>query len=154
MYKPDCMRIGQENKYALSADLVLFSVLKRGGHMNTKMEELQANCDTCPVPTALREELCRICATQQMIRGKWKLMIVWLLRKKSMRFSQLMAAMPNVKQGPLTEQLKELTAKGLVSRTSYNEMPPRVDYCLTEKGKSFLQVLQAMDEWAINNLFP
>lgn len=122
--------------------------------MKTNIEELQASCDTCPVPTEMREDLCRICATQQIIRGKWKLLIVWLLRNKPMRFSHLMNAIPNVKQGPLTAQLKELTEKGLVSRTSYDEMPPRVDYSLTKKGRSFLQVLQAMDEWAKDNLFP
>ena len=121
--------------------------------MNDKLKELQDNCDTCPVPADMRSDLCRICATQQMIRGKWKLMIVWLLRDKSMRFSHLMAALPNVKQGPLTEQLKELMAKGLLRRTAYDEMPPHVEYCLTEKGVSFLQVLQAMDDWASDNLF-
>jgi DNA-binding HxlR family transcriptional regulator len=101
----------------------------------------------------MRNDLCRICATQQLIRGKWKLMVVWLLRDHPMRFSHLMAAIPNVKQGPLTEQLKELIAKGLVCRTVYDEMPPHVEYSLTEKGTSFLQVLRAMDEWAIQNLF-
>ncbi len=58
-----------------------------------------------------------------------------------------------MKQGPLTEQLKELIGKGMVVRTAYDEMPPRVDYSLTAKGRSFLQVLRAMDAWAEENLF-
>ena len=122
--------------------------------MTDKLKEMQDNCGTCPVPADLRGDLCRICAAQQMIRGKWKLLIVWLLRDRPMRFSHLMSAMPDVKQGPLTEQLKELIGKGMVERTAYDEMPPRVEYSLTPKGRSFLQVLQAMDEWAADHLFP
>jgi DNA-binding HxlR family transcriptional regulator len=122
--------------------------------MNETLRNMQENCETCPVPADMRKDLCRICATQQMLRGKWKLMIIWLLRDHAMRFSQLMAAIPNVKQGPLTHQLKELTAKGLIRRTMFDEMPPRVEYSLTEKGISFLQVLHAMDDWAQAHLFP
>lgn len=121
--------------------------------MTDKLREMQDNCETCPVPADMRTDLCRICATQQMLRGKWKLMIIWLLRDRAMRFSHLMAAIPNVKQGPLTDQLKDLIAKGLISRTAFDEMPPRVEYSLTSKGISFLQVLRAMDDWARNNLF-
>ncbi len=88
-----------------------------------------------------------------MLQGKWKLMIIWSLRNGSKRFSELGREIPNVKQGPLTSQLRELTQSGLVTRTSYNEVPPRVEYSLTEKGRSFLCVLNKMDEWARKCLF-
>lgn len=88
-----------------------------------------------------------------LIRMECKYELLSDLVLKAMRFSHLMAALPNIKQGPLAEQLKELIAKGLVCRTAYDEMPPHVEYQLTDKGESFLQVLRAMDEWVCDNLF-
>ena len=117
------------------------------------LETMQGECSTCPVPENIKNELCYICATQHMIRGKWKLLILWSLRQNVKRFSQLQLEIPNVKQGPLTSQLKELTQSGLKHRKSYNEVPPRVEYSMTAKGKEFLDILQAMDMWAKKNLF-
>jgi DNA-binding HxlR family transcriptional regulator len=121
--------------------------------MAKNIETLQAECSTCPVPVSIKNELCYMCATQHMIRGKWKFLILWTLRQGVKRFSQLQSEIPNVKQGPLTAQLKELTQSGLIRRKSYNVVPPHVEYSLTPKGMAFLDVMQAMDLWARKNLF-
>jgi len=118
------------------------------------IQQLQNSCAGCHLPQPMKDQLCYICATQHMFSGKWKLLILWSLRQSPQRFSQLLRAIPNVKQGPLTAQLKELADCGLILRTSFNEVPPRVEYSLTEKGKSFLAVLEGMDSWARENLFP
>jgi len=121
--------------------------------MAKDLETMQAECLTCPIPKDLKKDLCCICSAQRIMRGKWKLLIIWLLRENPKRFSQLQREIPNVKQGPLTAQLKELTSDGLICRKSYNQVPPHVEYSLTGKGREFLCVMQAMDSWAKNNLF-
>jgi DNA-binding HxlR family transcriptional regulator len=121
--------------------------------MQKSIEALQISCVDCHVSQEMKNELCYICATQHMINGKWKLLILWALRNGVRRFSALQREIPNVKQGPLTSQLKELIDSGLISRKSYNEVPPRVEYSLTDKGEGFLFVLNQMDTWAKKNLF-
>ena len=121
--------------------------------MATNIETLQAECITCPIPKDVRMDLCHICSAQRIMRGKWKLLILWLLRQGPKRFSQLQREIPDVKQGPLTAQLKELTDDGLINRKSYNQVPPKVEYSLTEKGTEFLSVMEAMDVWSKKNLF-
>lgn len=116
----------------------------------TKMQE---ECITCPFPKGMQNDLCYICSTQRIMRGKWKLLIIWLLRDSAKRFSQLQREIPNVKQGPLTAQLKELADDGIINRISYNQVPPKVEYSLTQKGQEFLSVMDAMDTWSRKNLF-
>ena len=118
-----------------------------------QLKLMQAECPTCPFPEEVKDDLCYICATQQIMRGKWKLVIIWLLRGDAKRFSQLRREIPNIQQGPLTSQLKDLCKSGLVHRKSYNQVPPKVEYSLTPKGRDFLAVMQAMDGWARKNLF-
>jgi DNA-binding HxlR family transcriptional regulator len=121
--------------------------------MKKDLQTMQDDCSTCPIPQAVKDDLCHMCATQQLIRGKWKLLILWSLRNEVKRFSQLQSEIPNVKQGPLTAQLKQLADNGLIHRESYNVVPPKVEYSLTEKGREFLQAMRAMDQWARKNLF-
>ena len=121
--------------------------------MEKNIQALQSACVSCHVPQEIKDELCYLCAAQHMVQGKWKLLILWSLRDDVKRFSALHKQIPNVKQGPLTEQLKELAASGLIYRKSYNEVPPRVEYGLTDKGKSFIGVLEQMDIWARQYLF-
>lgn len=121
--------------------------------MAKDIKTVQAECTTCPFPGSVKDQMCYVCSAQQIIRGKWKLLIIWLLREEPKRFSQLRKEIPNVKQGPLTAQLKELESSGLVYRKSYNQVPPKVEYSLTSKGREFLCVMDAMDKWARKNLF-
>ena len=117
------------------------------------IDVVQSECVLCPFTKEMKDDMCYICNTQQIIRGKWKLVILWVLRKGPKRFSQLQREIPNVKQGPLTAQLKQLVASDLIYRKSYNQVPPRVEYGLKPNGIEFLKVMDAMDAWAKKFLF-
>ena len=81
------------------------------------------------------------------IEGKWKIPVMYVLcKQKSMRYSELRKAL-DITNMMLTSTLKELEADGLVSRVQYNEVPPRVEYTLTELGYSLKPVLDAMWAW-------
>lgn len=90
---------------------------------------------------------CPIGVTQNIMAGKWKLVIVWLLKDDVKRFGELRRALPQIRQGYLTQQLRELERDGLVHREIYNVVPPKVEYSLTEIGSRFLEVMNKMYEW-------
>lgn len=79
----------------------------------------------------MHEEMRRAFA---LLSGKWKLEIMWLLNQRVYRFGELRKAIPGITQHMLTAQLRELEADGLVSRTVFAEVPPRVEYAITPKG--------------------
>ena len=80
----------------------------------------------------------------QLIGGTWKVPVLWRLRKKSLRYSELEKDIPHISQKMLTKALKELEASGLVSKTVYAEVPPRVQYSLTEKGSSLMPLIESI----------
>lgn len=81
--------------------------------------------------------------------GKWKSRIVCVLAaKETLRYSELRGEMVNASDTVLSSALKELMADGMVSRRQYDEIPPRVEYSLTEKGKSSVPILQSICKWA------
>lgn len=82
-----------------------------------------------------------------IIGGKWKPEILWHLRKKSLRFLELQRRISRITQSVLTQNLRELEADGLLTRTAYPEIPPRVEYELTDLGKTVLPVLDAISAW-------
>lgn len=90
---------------------------------------------------------CTVGVTNLVMQGKWKLAIMHFLSEETMRFGELHRAMPNIRQGYLTQQLRELEKDGLVHREVYKQVPPKVEYSLTEIGREFLPVTKAMDEW-------
>lgn len=81
------------------------------------------------------------------ISNKWKPIILNVIQKRTIRFGQLDAIIPNITRKVLTEQLKELEEDGIVHRVAYKELPPRVEYSLTEKGLAFLPILEQIKEW-------
>ena len=85
--------------------------------------------------------------TLDFIGGKWKLLILWLLKDEVYRFSELKRLVPQITQKMLTQQLRELESDGLIHRKVYAQVPPKVEYSLTELGKSFLPILRAMHKW-------
>lgn len=96
------------------------------------------------------EKGCPLLLTQRIILGKWKLSIIWFLAKnKVMRYSELKRAFDDAKltQKMLTQHLKELEEDNLVCRKSYNEVPLRVEYSLTESGVKFIPVIDMMERW-------
>lgn len=95
---------------------------------------------------------CGVEVTLEVIGGKWKGVILWHLTHKTLRFSQLQRRMSGVTQKMLTQQLRELEAHGLVHRRVFPEVPPRVEYSLTEKGRSVSPILARMCEWGKNHL--
>ncbi|MDO5640597.1 MAG: helix-turn-helix domain-containing protein [Neisseria sp.] len=85
--------------------------------------------------------------TLDIIGGKWKPAIVFHLMQGTRRFNELRRLMPEASQRMLTLQLRELEAAGIVHRRDYAEMPPKVEYSLTEFGHTLLPVVQAMYDW-------
>lgn len=96
---------------------------------------------------------CPVTAMLQLIGGKWKPVILYCLHSDTRRFGEIAIRIPDISRKVLTEQLKELTEDGLVFRQQFNEIPPRVEYSLTELGKSLSPVLQEMEKWGLENIF-
>ncbi|MEH7143876.1 winged helix-turn-helix transcriptional regulator [Priestia megaterium] len=91
-------------------------------------------------------------AALEVIGGKWKVVILCHLIKGTKRPGELKRIMPRVTQKVLTQQLRELEADGIIVRKMYNEMPPRVEYSLTNLGQQFVPILHSMSEWGECNL--
>lgn len=91
---------------------------------------------------------CEIEVTLHMIGGKFKPLILYHLAEHSpRRFGELLKAIKSLSQKTLTNNLRELEADGLVTRTAYAEIPPRVEYAITPKGLSLLPILESMCAW-------
>jgi DNA-binding HxlR family transcriptional regulator len=90
-------------------------------------------------------------ATVDILSGRWKPLILWALRDGTLRFGQiemeLSAVTPNITQRMLTKQLRELENDGLITRRVYAEVPPKVEYTLTERYKSLLPIVEQMYNW-------
>ncbi len=91
--------------------------------------------------------ICPMTTTLQVIGGKWKTVILWHLRSETRRFGVLRKLIPAITQKMLTQQLRELERDGVVLRKVYAEVPPRVEYSLTDLGHSLEPVLAAMCAW-------
>lgn len=89
--------------------------------------------------------------TLAVIGGKWKMLILWHLGKEgTKRFGELKAYMPNITQRMLVNQLRELEEDKIVHREVYPVVPPKVEYSLTEHGKTLMPILESMYEWGKN----
>jgi DNA-binding HxlR family transcriptional regulator len=96
-----------------------------------------------------KEELppCPVATTVQLIGSKWKLLIIRNLMMRPWRFNELRRDLAGISQKVLTDSLRSLEADGLVTRTVYPEVPPRVEYALSELGESMRPIMKAMEEW-------
>ena len=96
------------------------------------------------------EELldCPFADIQPIVRGKWTLVIIYFLSKGTLRFGELHRKMPMVTQANLTKELRSLEEYGMIHREVYREVPPKVEYSLTEIGKEFLPVLESIEVFA------
>jgi DNA-binding HxlR family transcriptional regulator len=92
----------------------------------------------------MHEEMRRAFA---LLSGKWKLEIMWLLNQRVYRFGELRKAISGITQHMLTAQLRELENDGLVTRTVFAEVPPRVEYEMTEKARALGPTMQALMQW-------
>ncbi|QSF44950.1 winged helix-turn-helix transcriptional regulator [Paenibacillus tianjinensis] len=86
-------------------------------------------------------------ATLEVIGGKWKCVILCHLTHGKMRTSDLKRHMPNITQKMLTQQLRELELDGIVNRISYNQVPPKVEYELSDYGQSLRSILDSLCDW-------
>jgi DNA-binding HxlR family transcriptional regulator len=85
--------------------------------------------------------------TLKVIGGKWKPLLLWLLSQKTMRFSEIQREISGVTQKMLTQQLRELEKDGLVKRKVYPVIPPKVEYSISDYGKTLSPVLKSMAKW-------
>ena len=97
-------------------------------------------------------EECPISASISVIGGKWKPIIIWVLMEKPLRFGELHKTIEGVALKVLSRQLKELAEDGIVNRKAYPEVPPRVEYSLSEKGKSLSIIMNSLADWSRDNI--
>jgi len=95
---------------------------------------------------------CPVEATLELIGGKYKALILWHLSEGTLRFSELKKEISGATPKMLTQQLRELESQGLLHREVYPVIPPKVEYSLTELGKSLMPVLIAMRDWGADYL--
>lgn len=99
----------------------------------------------------LQQTHCPVIMTVNMIGGKYKLVILYQLAIHEVRrFNVLRRAIPTITQRTLTRQLRELESDGLINRQVYSEIPPRVEYSLSEVGKSIQPILLQIEYWGLN----
>lgn len=84
-----------------------------------------------------------------IIGGKWKPVIIYLLRKNANRFSILQKAIPDISKQMLVNQLREQESDGIIGRTIFPEIPPRVEYNISELGQTLFPIIDAMSEWGM-----
>lgn len=91
--------------------------------------------------------------TMSLVGGKWKMHILfWLSIKDVMRYNELKRVLEKISHKMLSDQLKELEQSGLILRKEYLQIPPKVEYSLTEKGKSLMPVLHGFCKWGMDNI--
>lgn len=96
----------------------------------------------CPI----RHVLAHVC-------GKWSLLVIYVLHQRdNLRFNALNKAIPDISQKVLTSTLRSLEADGFVTRQVYAEVPPRVEYALTDRARSFIPLMESLVEWAKSNM--
>ncbi|WP_170937537.1 winged helix-turn-helix transcriptional regulator [Terribacillus saccharophilus] len=94
-----------------------------------------------------QREVYGIAYTQNILSGRWKYLILWFLKSKKRRYSEIKAFLGDISQGSLTKQLRELETDGLINRKVYPEVPPRVEYSLSSKGQEFIPIVDLMEEF-------
>jgi DNA-binding HxlR family transcriptional regulator len=90
---------------------------------------------------------CALDVAMRFIGGKWKTVVIWYLRNGKKRFSELKKQIPDITEKMLSIQLKTLEQDGVLRRTVYPEVPPRVEYELTDFGRSMLPMMEAIARW-------
>ncbi|WP_405152340.1 winged helix-turn-helix transcriptional regulator [Paenibacillus sp. FSL K6-0108] len=96
---------------------------------------------------AEKSDMYAIAFTQNVLSGRWKYFILWFLKDETRRYSDIKKFLGDLSQGSLTKQLKELEKEGVIKRDVYPEVPPRVEYSLTNKGMKLLPILKKMEDF-------
>ncbi|MFM7023450.1 MAG: winged helix-turn-helix transcriptional regulator [Flavobacteriales bacterium] len=90
---------------------------------------------------------CALSITMHFIGGKWKSVILWYLRKDIKRFNEIKKHIPDITEKMLSLQLRSLEEDGIIKRKIYPEVPPRVEYSLTDFGKTMVPMIEAIAKW-------
>ncbi len=90
---------------------------------------------------------CALDITMSFVGGKWKTVVLWYLRNGKKRFSELKAHIPDITDKMLSLQLRALEKDGIVQREIFPEVPPKVEYKLTEEGRTLIPVIEAIARW-------
>lgn len=93
---------------------------------------------------------CPVATTVQLIGSKWKLLILRNLLERAWRFNELYKSLDGISQKVLTDSLRAMEADGIITRTVYPEVPPRVEYALSELGETMRPILDSMKTWGEN----
>lgn len=93
-------------------------------------------------------EPCPLVDIQPIVRGKWTMVIIYFLSRKTLRFKELARKMPMVTDANLTKELRALEQYGMVHREVYREVPPKVEYSLTDLGRKFLPIIADLEKFA------
>ncbi len=101
----------------------------------------------CDPLAAMKPEHCPVRVTVGVIGGKWKPLILFYLKHRTMRFNEFRRMIPDASQKMLTQQLRDLERAGIITRKIYPEVPPRVEYSLSSDGETLRPVLAAMASW-------
>lgn len=99
-----------------------------------------------------KEEMpeCPVATTVALIGSKWKLLIIRNLRGRPWRFNELKKDLEGISQKVLTDSLRSLESDGIITRTVYPEVPPRVEYALSELGESMRPIIDSMEAWGLS----
>ncbi len=101
----------------------------------------------------MNERKCPLEYTVSVIGGKWKMVLLWRLSKEPVkRYGELKKLLVGISHKMLSQQLKELESSGLINRKEYQQIPPKVEYSLSEKGKSIVPLLTNAYEWGKENM--
>ncbi|CAL2101650.1 Transcriptional regulator, HxlR family [Tenacibaculum sp. 190130A14a] len=90
---------------------------------------------------------CTLVHAMNIIGGKWKPIVIYILANGSLRFGKLLLFIPNISKKVLTEQLRELEEDQIIIRERFAETPPRVEYSLSKRGEALLPILRSLSEW-------
>lgn len=102
------------------------------------------------MPTKEEMPSCPVATTVALIGSKWKLLIIRNLRVRPWRFNELRKDLQGISQKVLTDSLRALEDDGLITRTVYPEVPPRVEYALSELGESMRPIMDSMEAWGLS----
>ncbi|MEV0795005.1 helix-turn-helix domain-containing protein [Kribbella sp. NPDC050459] len=100
----------------------------------------------------MRPYTCGLDAAADVIGGKWKPRILWALHHGPLRFGELRREIPGVTEKMLIQQLRELESRGIVHREVFHQVPPKVEYSLTELGVSLNVALMPLDDWGAEHM--
>lgn len=124
--------------------MLVFNELRFDMHKKTGLwEELRKDF--------MKNEQCPVAATIAIIGGKWKPIILYLISHEINRFGEMHAMIEGISKKMLTDQLRELEKDGILTRQAFAEIPPRVEYTITEKGWSLRPIILSMREWGLKH---